>query len=60
MTQPTMAGMDHAKMNMGDNDQAPAAALPNEVNFPYGFPTPGPYRIFIQMKHGETVGDGRV
>ena len=29
-----------------------------EVNFPYGFPTPGRYRIFIQMKHAETVETG--
>jgi len=25
------------------------------VGFPYGFPTPGAYRIFVQMKHGQTV-----
>ena len=29
-----------------------------EVGFPYGFPTPGRYRIFIQMKHGNTVETG--
>jgi hypothetical protein len=29
--------------------------LPNTVGFPYGFPTPGAYRIFVQMKHGETI-----
>jgi hypothetical protein len=49
-------GMDHSNMNMSDS--ASAAALPNEVSFPYGFPTPGRYRIFIQMKHGETVETG--
>ena len=32
--------------------------ITNEVDFPYGFPTPGPYRIFIQMKHGNTVETG--
>lgn len=31
------------------------AALPNRVQFPYGFPTPGKYRIFVQMKHGDTI-----
>jgi hypothetical protein len=29
--------------------------LPNSVGFPYGFPTAGAYRIFVQMKHGKTV-----
>jgi len=29
-----------------------AGPLTNVVEFPYGFPTPGQYRIFIQMKHG--------
>jgi hypothetical protein len=28
------------------------------VTFPYGFPSPGRYRIFIQMKHGSTVETG--
>ncbi len=30
----------------------------NTVEFPYGFPAPGRYRIFIQMKHGNTVETG--
>jgi hypothetical protein len=46
-----MAGMDHSAMKMDDT-------LPNEVSFPYGFPTPGRYRIFVQMKHGDTVETG--
>ena len=32
--------------------------LSPEVDFPYGFPTPGRYRIFIQMKHASTVETG--
>jgi hypothetical protein len=44
---PSMPGMD-----MSGN------ALPNTVSFPYGFPSPGLYRIFIQMKHGSTVETG--
>ena len=28
------------------------------VEFPYGFPTEGRYRIFVQMKHGSTVETG--
>lgn len=35
-----------------------AGALPNTVSFPYGFPSPGQYRIFVQMKHGSTVETG--
>jgi hypothetical protein len=46
-----MPGMDHsAPSEMG--------SLPNEVTFPYGFPSPGRYRIFVQMKHGGTVETG--
>lgn len=32
-----------------------ASAIPNVVGFPYGFPTAGAYRIFVQMKHGQTI-----
>lgn len=46
-----MAGMDMPGMHTQDS-------LPNEVMFPYGFPTPGRYRIFVQMKHAETVETG--
>jgi hypothetical protein len=28
------------------------------VEFPYGFPSPGRYRIFVQMKHGAIVETG--
>jgi hypothetical protein len=36
---------------------SPAPISPT-VEFPYGFPSPGRYRIFIQMKHGNTVETG--
>ena len=36
----------------------PAVPVGPAVDFPYGFPTPGRYRIFIQMKHGTTVETG--
>jgi hypothetical protein len=32
--------------------------MSNIVEFPYGFPSSGRYRIFIQMKHGGTVETG--
>lgn len=35
-----------------------AAPMSNVVEFPYGFPTPGRYRVFVQMKHGGTVETG--
>ncbi len=34
------------------------APMSNVVEFPYGFPTPGRYRVFVQMKHGGTVETG--
>jgi hypothetical protein len=45
------ADMDHSAMQM-------SGALPNTVSFPYGLPTSGRYRIFVQMKHGATVETG--
>jgi len=45
-------GMDMPGMIMG------GAVLPNVVGFPYGFPSAGTYRIFVQMKHGSTVETG--
>jgi hypothetical protein len=33
----------------------PADHLPSSVSFPYGFPTPGRYRIIVQMKHATTI-----
>ena len=54
-----MADVMLANDSMGG---APMAAMASpvtyEVGFPYGFPTPGRYRIFIQMKHGSTVEPG--
>ena len=38
-------------MPMGDQ----TGPLPNRVTFPYGFPSQGKYRIFVQMKHGDTI-----
>ncbi len=32
--------------------------ISNVVNFPYGFPSPGRYRIFVQMRHGKVVETG--
>ena len=48
---PGMSGMAHPP----GVPQGPEA---NSVEFPYGFPTPGRYRIFVQMKHNTTVETG--
>ena len=48
---PSMTGMMHPP----GASQDPTT---NTVSFPYGFPTPGRYRIFVQMKHNTTVETG--
>src|SRR6185295_10145906 len=37
---------------------AAAAALASVVSFPYGFPEPGDYRIFVQVKRSGSVQTG--
>jgi hypothetical protein len=51
-----MSEMDHGTMKAGVSSRA--GLLPNEVTFPYGFPSPGRYRIIVQMKHGNTIETG--
>jgi len=48
-----MAGdmKDMPGMDMSSNSES----IPDTVSFPYGFPTPGNYRIFVQMKHANVV-----
>lgn len=49
-----MEGMDMSGISTGHLPDH----LPNAVAFPYGLPTAGRYRIFVQMKHGTTVETG--
>ncbi len=53
-----MAALDIANGSMKTMAGMPPGPTPPEVEFPYGFPTPGPYRIIIQMKHGGTIETG--
>jgi hypothetical protein len=52
----TMASMPGMAMpdSKGQAGEKPNG-VPNTVGFPYGFPTAGAYRIFVQMKHGQTI-----
>jgi hypothetical protein len=52
---PNMGGMPMSGMSM---PAAPYEPISSVVEFPYGFPSPGRYRIFIQMKHANTVETG--
>jgi hypothetical protein len=52
-----MGGMDMALVGHHEVDTT-KESIPPTVEFPYGFPSPGRYRIFIQMKHGNTVETG--
>jgi len=57
----TMSGANNpGAMKMDDMKKMDTSGvgLPNSVSFPYGFPSPGQYRIFVQMKHGGTIETG--
>ena len=41
-----------------DSMNMTSGRMPNTVSFPYGLPSPGAYRIFVQMKHGDTIETG--
>lgn len=45
-------------MDMSRNMPMQTKPISSTVEFPYGFPSAGRYRIFVQMKHGETVETG--
>jgi len=45
-------------MNMKMDMPMRSEPIPNTVEFPYGFPSTGRYRIFVQMKHGAIIETG--
>ena len=51
-------GMDMQNMPGMKMQTTDSSAIPNTVGFPYGFPSEGTYRIFVQMKHGNTIETG--
>jgi hypothetical protein len=53
-----MAALDLANGSMKAMAGMDAGPTPPEVDFPYGFPSAGRYRIVIQMKHGNTIETG--
>jgi hypothetical protein len=54
----SMAALRMARGNNGMMGMPMDESIPNRVAFPYGLPTAGKYRIFVQMKHGSTVETG--
>ena len=52
-----MAAIDIAMPSITSHAQH-AAAPPSTVTFPYGFPEPGQYRIFVQMKRAGAIVTG--
>ena len=47
-----------AAMDLANGGMSAMSPIGPQVEFPYGFPSPGRYRIFVQMKHGQTVETG--
>jgi hypothetical protein len=56
-----MANQQAVETSMGGMKMSgTTASLSNSTSFPFGFPTPGLYRVIVQMKHGNIVETGAV
>jgi hypothetical protein len=53
-----MAALALANPTREDHSMHLMSGLPPEADFPYGFPTPGDYRVIVQMKHGGVIETG--
>jgi hypothetical protein len=53
-----MAALALANPTGEDHSMHHMSGLPPEADFLYGFPTPGDYRVIVQMKHGGVIEIG--
>ncbi len=49
---------EHDMSSMSMNQKADSKPISSEVSFPYGFPKPGDYHIFVQIKRAGRVETG--
>jgi hypothetical protein len=45
-------------MPMADTASMPGMHVPADISFPYAFPKPGDYRLFVQVKRNGQVNTG--
>ena len=50
--------VNSAPADMQSMHSIKAGGLPADVSFPFGFPQPGHYRIFVQVKRAGNVETG--